>query len=159
MIKARVENAAAYAVLGPGMRAAMEWLQRREYAGLAPGRYELNGGSGFVVLERYRPKPLEQAAWETHRNYIDVQLVIEGRERMGCCPLASQPPVIKPYDPATDLEFYSARGDLFEFGPGEFAVFTPHDVHAPKLAPSGPVVDVFKAVIKIPVDPANPCGF
>jgi len=35
------------------------------------------------MLQQYTSKPREQAAWEAHRRYIDLQVVLQGTENIG----------------------------------------------------------------------------
>jgi biofilm protein TabA len=160
MIKDRVENAMAYASLGPGIARAMQYLSHTDLSAIQPGEYDLDGRRIFAIVQEYQPKPLAEGAWESHHRYIDVQVVVRGTERMGYQSLLARPKVTKPYDPHTDLVFYEPGRDLLVFTPGEFAIFTPQDVHAPGLAVEGPDPGrVFKAVIKVRVDEKHPCGF
>jgi YhcH/YjgK/YiaL family protein len=157
MIKDRLENAAAYSRLGAGIAKALEFLRTTDCTRLAPGKYEIDDQRVFAVVQRYQPKPAEQASWEAHHRYIDVQYVAEGDERMGVLSLTPDLPVAKPYDPHTDLIFYQARGDLLTFQAGEFAIFTPRDVHAPGLAiDSAAAGEVLKVVVKVRVDERHP---
>jgi YhcH/YjgK/YiaL family protein len=152
MILDRLEHAAFYRGLSPQIAAALDYLQTTDLAALADGRYELDGERLVAIVQRYRPKPLRRAVWESHRRYVDVQYVVSGVERMGWAALSDALPVRAVYDPARDAAFYdlAARdGLLFPVGPGSFAVFTPHDVHAPGLAPAGaPPGEVCKVVMK-----------
>jgi YhcH/YjgK/YiaL family protein len=162
MIKDRIENGSAYASLGPGIARAMEYLQGHDLSGIQAGKYEIDGQNVFATVQRYQPKPLDSAVWESHLRYIDVQYVVSGVERMGHRSLLAKPKVVKPYDPQTDLVFYESGIDLLVFHPGEFAIFTPQDVHAPGLCmdAAGPQSEVLKIVVKVRVNgDSGPCGF
>lgn len=156
MILDRIENAMLYRSVGPRVSAALNWLRRTDAAGLAEGRHELDSDRLFAVVQRYVTKPPEQARWEAHHRYLDVQYVVEGSERIGYAPLAGGLPVAVPYDAEKDIVFYDARGDLFHVRAGQFAVFAPHDVHAPGLAAGDPPAPghVLKIVVKCRLVPA-----
>jgi YhcH/YjgK/YiaL family protein len=157
MIKDRIDNAEAYGRLGGGIARAMHFLRTTDCTKLEPGKHEIDDQRVFAVVQRYLPKPLEKAGWEAHHRYIDVQYIAEGRERMGYTALVAGLEIAKPYDPHTDLIFYETTGDLLVFQAGEFAIFTPQDVHAPSLAlDSGPGAEVLKVVVKVRVDERHP---
>lgn len=157
MIKDRLEHAGAYAPLGSGIARALEFLQTTDCTRLAPGKYEIDDQRVFAVVQQYEPKPIEQAAWEAHHRYVDVQYVARGSERMGATSLTPDLPIAKPYDPHTDLIFYETCGDLLTVSAGEFVIFTPQDVHAPGLAAqTGPAGEVLKVVVKVRVDERHP---
>lgn len=156
MILDRIDNAMMYRSVGARVSAALNYLRRTDFSRLPEGRHELDGERLFAIVARYRTKPPQEARWEAHRQYLDVQYVVEGVERMGYAPLTPEMSVREPYDPAKDLVFYDARGDLFEVRAGGFAIFGPRDVHAPGLAAGAPPVpgEVLKVVVKCRVVPA-----
>lgn len=152
MILDRVENSAAWRRLGPGLAAAMDWIAGTDFARLKPGRYDSAFPGVFAVLKLDRTRAVEQAEWEAHRRYIDVQYVLRGQETMGWASLTGGWPVHRPYDPATDLEFFRARGDFVCVRAGSFVIFTPQDIHAPGLAGNGAAgAEVLKVVVKVPL--------
>jgi biofilm protein TabA len=177
MIYDRIENAGCYRTLGPGIAAALDYCAATDFARLPDGRYEIDGdfnaggevnaGSGdggaqaggqaggprlLAIVQRYRPKPLAQIAWEAHRKYIDVQYVVAGAERMGHALWSAALEVRTAYDPDKDVALFDAEGPLLEVRAGSFAVFFPHDVHAPSLAPAdGSTAEVLKVVVKVAV--------
>jgi YhcH/YjgK/YiaL family protein len=102
------------------------------------------------MVQRYRTKPVTDAVWEAHRRYIDIQYVAEGNERIGYAHLDDELPVRKVYDAEKDYALYEANGDFLAVTAGSFAIFAPHDIHAPGLAINGPesLSDVCKVVVK-----------
>jgi YhcH/YjgK/YiaL family protein len=150
MILDRLENAAIYRSLGTSIAMALDYLGRTDFSQMPEGRYELDGDRVFAIVQRYRPKPPAEARWEAHRQYLDVQYVAEGVERIGYAPLVDGLPVQLAYDSQKDVAFFDVRGDLVTVPAGSFAIFYPTDVHAPCLAAerSAAAVDVCKVVVK-----------
>ncbi len=83
--------------------------------------------------------------WESHKNYIDLQSVIHGKEEIGIADTA-QATIVKPYSP--DVINYSAEGKYYVADPGIFFLFFPNDAHRPTIKVPGYDV-VKKIVIKI----------
>jgi biofilm protein TabA len=122
--------------------------------GLANGesqKVELGGGA-FVVEQVYDTKARADGFFESHRNYIDVQVVLEGEEAMEVCD-AARMTVRQPYNAERDLIVYedSADASLLRVFPGHAAIFFPADVHMPSLRVRAEPVLVRKAVVKVPV--------
>lgn len=156
MIVDRLENAKWYARVGRsgggvggGVGEAMEFLRETNFSKVADGKVEIDGERMFAFVQRYATKEVDEAKWEAHRKYVDVQYVADGAERMGYAALADELPVAKSYDEESDLVFYETAGDLVTVEAGGFAVFWPWDVHAPGLVVvEGGSDDVLKVVVK-----------
>jgi YhcH/YjgK/YiaL family protein len=114
-------------------------------------RIELAGGA-FALEQVYVSKLRANGFFESHRTYIDVQVVLEGEEWMEVTDL-HRCTVRDPYDSTRDLLIYAdATGSRLRMTAGDAAVFFPVDVHMPGLCgDTGPGL-VRKSVIKIPVD-------
>lgn len=126
----------------------------RRIAGIAidgTDRVELGGGV-FALEQAYLSKPdTPDARWESHRRYIDVQVVVAGEELMevtGTAGLA----VAEDLTPGKDLIFYRpwGPGSRLRVAAGGVAVFFPDDAHRPSLAFGSPA-PVRKVVVKVPV--------
>lgn len=149
MILDRLENAHLHHALGAEVAMALAYLRRTDFTGVPNGRHELDGQRVYAVVQRYRPKPPAEAKWEAHRQYLDVQYMAQGSERMGCTPLCDGLTVRQTYDPQQDCALYDANGELFTLQAGSFVIFTPHDVHSPGLAIDGADTgEVCKVVVK-----------
>lgn len=150
MIFDRLEHAAMYHGLGPTLRDAFDFLRNTDISRLPEGKHVIDGERLFAIVQQYHPKPVEEAAWEAHRRYIDVQYVAKGVERIGYAALRDSLKVTQPYDAEQDIIFFDAHGDLFEVAAGAFAIFMPQDLHAPCLISSASVgvADVRKVVVK-----------
>ena len=94
----------------------------------------------------------EDAKFEAHRKYIDIQHVIIGAEQMSITPLADKLDEVTPYDPAKDVEFMTVKGTLsFEATPDKFFIFFPSDIHRPSVK-IGENKMVRKVVVKVRID-------
>lgn len=109
------------------------------------------GGGIFVMEQAYQTKLRADAFFESHRKYIDVQVVLEGSEVME---VAEQGRVQlrEPYDAARDLVIYqdNAEASLLRMLPGDIALFFPTDAHMPGVRAGANPMLVRKAVVKIP---------
>ncbi|MBI2496968.1 MAG: YhcH/YjgK/YiaL family protein [Opitutae bacterium] len=113
------------------------------------GRIELTGGA-FALEQAYLSKPRAEAFLESHRKYIDVQVVVAGEEIQEVADIARMT-VDAPYDAGRDLIKYLDCRDtsLLNARDGLVAVFFPADGHISRAA-AQPVL-VRKTVVKVPV--------
>lgn len=116
-------------------------------------RVELSGGA-FALEQAYTTKPRAEGFFESHRKYIDVQLIVAGEELMQVEDVARLV-VDAPYVAERDLTKYAdaAISSHLAMRAGDAAVFFPEDGHMPSLQWRGPVL-VRKSVVKVPVRPA-----
>jgi YhcH/YjgK/YiaL family protein len=154
MIVDRLENASLYRPLGSRIAQALDYLAATDFTKVSDGRHPLDADRLFAMVSRYRPKPPAEIVWEAHRQFIDVQYVVEGVERMGYAPLTDDSSVRQVYNPQKDFALYDVEGDFFAVRAGTFVIFTPHDVHAPGLTddPHRLPGNVCKVVVKCRVD-------
>jgi biofilm protein TabA len=154
MILDRLENAGLYRPLGANIALALDYLRRTDFSQMPLGRHEVDGDRVFAIVQRYQPKPLAQIVWEAHRNYVDVQFLAAGAERMGYVPLDDDLTVRQAYDAQKDAALFDTAGQLFTMSAGDFAIFAPHDVHAPGLELDVPAsaAEVCKVVMKCRVE-------
>lgn len=127
---------------------------RARLRGIAVGtsqRIEL--GEGVFAMEQvYATKARPDGIFESHRKYIDVQVIVEGEEVMEVID-ASRVQVKEPYNAEKDYLLYqdAPGASQLRVGPGDTAVFFPVDVHMPSLRPAAAAGTVRKTVVKVPV--------
>lgn len=149
MVTDSIEKAALYYGLGPGIEKALKFLQESDLSQLGVGRHMIEGDAFFVICIEYDTKPMAEGAWEAHRQYIDVQYVASGSERMGYTPLETLSESTE-YDADKDIVFLTGEGSFINAPRGTFAIFMPQDAHMPGMAISEPE-PVRKIVVKIRV--------
>lgn len=150
MIIDSAANAGLYEGMSERIAAALRWLADNDCTALAPGEYPIDGRNVYAIVSRYETKPIEEAKWEAHRRYVDVQYVVEGTERMGCADVTTMDATAD-YDEAGDVVWLKGEGDFFVVRPGRFVLFTPADAHMPGLAVGTPA-PVKKVVVKVLAD-------
>lgn len=151
MIIDLLSNVGLYAGLDRPLVVALRFLRETDLDALPLGKHEIEGTRIFAVVAEYQTKPIEQAAWEGHRKYWDVQYVAAGVERMGYVNIERAKPRT-PYDADKDLEFFEGAGNFLTVHAGMFAIFSPRDVHMPGLVAGGPTT-VRKIVVKVAAQP------
>jgi YhcH/YjgK/YiaL family protein len=133
-----------------------EWWQKvfnflkQDLKSLEVGKYPLVGDQVFAMVSEYETKNPQDAKWEAHRKYIDLQYVVAGQELIGVLPLGKGTDP-KDYNEQKDLIFFGEQdGEFFTATPDCFFLFFPDDVHRPcmMIEQSEPVK---KLVIKIAV--------
>lgn len=151
MIFDTISNRHLYAALSARIEAALAYLDNTDFSALSPGRYDLDNDNLFALVQEYNSVPKEQAKFECHRNYIDIQYVDRGVEQIGFGKTGKMG-VSTEYDPAKDIAFLSGEGDYVTLEKGSFGIFFPDDAHQPRVAPSGVPGEVKKVVMKVKVD-------
>jgi YhcH/YjgK/YiaL family protein len=81
-----------YAALSPRLAKGFAFLETVSPTA-ALGRHEIDGDDVFALVQRYTTKPIEERVFESHRKYIDIQYVLQGREVMCWAPLPLLPVV------------------------------------------------------------------
>ena len=116
----------------------------------ATHRQELAGGA-YAVEMAYLTKPRAEGFFETHRQFIDLQVVVAGEEVMEVAG-AVQLGVAEPYDAARDFTKHTEAPapSVLRVAAGQAAIFWPEDAHMPGLAAGRPAL-VRKTVVKVPV--------
>ncbi|QEN09575.1 DUF386 domain-containing protein [Oceanispirochaeta crateris] len=150
MILDTMAQAARYEAIHPRFKAAFDFIRNTDLSAIEVGRYEIDGTDVFALVQSYPSKAIEEKVFEAHKNYIDIQYIIEGVEMMGYT-LPEKLTVQTPYNPEKDCEFYD-HAEMTEciVESGTYAIFFPEDPHKPGCTVSGKAAsNVKKLVLKI----------
>ena len=149
MILDVLDNADCYLPLNKGLAKAFEFLKRPDLADLPTQRHEIDGDRVFAIVAEGPGRKKQDAMLESHRKYIDIQLVVAGSDDMGWKTTSSCSQPDDEYDPEADLQFFKDEPDSWvKAKVGMFAIFFPEDAHMPMIS-SG---DIRKFVAKVAVD-------
>ncbi len=131
---------------------AFGFLSSHDLQELEPGRHDIDGDDLYAMVSEYTTVGENEKHFEAHRKYIDIQYVIEGREKIDISPLADTVRTIQPYDPQKDIGFYEIRPvQGYTATPASFFIFFPSDAHKPGIK-AGEAGNVKKLVIKLKTD-------
>lgn len=149
MIADSIQNSSIYP-FGPAWDAAFEFLKT-----LTPdcetGKRLIQGEELYAGINTYETKPREAAKLETHRKYVDIQVLLSGSESFEIYPKEGLT-VQEAYIPERDIEFYEHPPKAHAkvtLNPGQFLVFFPDDAHMPSMMTGSTPQPVKKVVIKI----------
>ena len=126
---------------------AFAFLKEHDLTTMAAGRYAIDSNNVFAIITENPTKDFDSAKWESHRNYIDLHLVISGEEKIGVADIEKLA-VTMPYDASKDLINYFGDGNFYTAVPGTFFLFFPSDAHRPSITTNSNKPDK-KIVIKI----------
>ena len=144
---------ADYGAVNPKIARAIEWLKSRDLAALEPGQVITVDGERITAqIQSYTTIEPSEGLFETHRLFIDIQVITSGHETIYWAPLARLPEIHTPYSYENDLIFYNepAMSVPVHMEAGDFAIFFPSDGHKPKCHTAGPK-QVGKIVVKVAV--------
>jgi len=131
---------------------AFIFLKNNDLQGLEVKRHDIDGDNLYAPVSEYLTKNEEDARYEAHRKYIDIQYVINGKELIGVAPMSQKKDILEPYDALKDIEFLTVTGGENHLAlPDRFFVFFPDDAHRPSLK-DGENSPVRKIVVKVKID-------
>ena len=145
------KNLALYKSHGVGDRyaKAAAFLTKSDPAGLALGRHEIDGDNVYATVFEYDSVPWEEAAYESHKLYTDIQFVAKGTEIMTFA-LESELEPSDAYNAEKDVQHFSNSnpGARVTVKAGEYMIFKPGEGHKSKGMVGKPS-PMKKVVVKI----------
>lgn len=151
MIFDNIKNCEQYYSLNKNFKKAFEFLLNTDLKNFKDDRYYIEDDVIYANVQSMKTKKIEDKKWEAHRDYIDIQFVISGREKMGFGLKKDFTKTISAYDKNKDIEFLD--GEIFNFidvFENNFVIFYPNDVHAPMLSVDDEI-NIKKVIVKIKI--------
>lgn len=147
MIKDKLKNAETYYALSDRLVVGFEWLKNTNLDSLEDGKYEILGQDVYANVQTYETK--DSAPYESHRKYIDIQYMINGKEIIGVTDYTNCS-IKDIYDEDRDIEFlnYDTNEKQQILNNGEFIVLFPQDAHQPSISYNEKAT-VKKVVVKV----------
>lgn len=130
---------------------AVEIIKNVNFEEKGTGKYIINDDF-YMMLQTYESNEPEKCGYESHKNYVDIQYIVEGVERMDIAPISILK-VKEAYDPEKDVAFYHVpeQAASMVLTAGGYVVFYPEDGHRPGMCVGKPA-QVKKIVGKVRVD-------
>ncbi|GLT15314.1 YhcH/YjgK/YiaL family protein [Vibrio algivorus] len=113
------------------------------------GKIELSMPESFVIITYAETKPLSDCKCEYHDKYMDVQILLEGKEIIGH---SLQKPETD-HKLKNDVAFIDevSSENFIELSSNEFAIFPPRELHRP-LCKVNDTLKIKKAIVKVPIN-------
>jgi YhcH/YjgK/YiaL family protein len=139
-----------YTSLHPRFAKAIDYIVTNNLLITEPGTVLVDGEDIKAIIMEGNCVPKEEslAGFECHNTYIDIQIVLKGKESVGWRARTSCSLPKAEYSLEKDVLFYADAPTLFfELQAGMFSIYFPEDVHAPMIG-EGPIK---KVVMKVRV--------
>ncbi len=153
MIADTLDRLHHYLGLNPNLDLVIRALKTLDLDSLPDGRHAISGDEAFLNL--IHTSLGTGGAWEAHRKYIDLQLVLLHEETIAWAPL-EQLKGFSAYDAQKDIMLSTDpyRGSRLTLKAGMFGLFFPEDAHQPGIGQG----QGRKAVFKIKAETAAPAS-
>ncbi|WP_295738151.1 YhcH/YjgK/YiaL family protein [uncultured Oscillibacter sp.] len=148
MIYAKQKDAPAYRGIHPSLDLALERITPEFLASVGSERVDIVDGV-YATRFTYETVPAEESFFEAHKKYLDIHIMVEGREGVEIAP----PEALAEFDRVEANDFYAYRGEgdyKLILSPGDFLVVFPGDAHRIKMQLDGPKT-VSKVVFKVKI--------
>ena len=139
-----------YTNLHPRFAKAIDYIVTNNLLIAEPGTVLVDGEDIKAIIMEGNCVSKEEslAGFECHNTYIDIQIIIKGKEAVGWKARTSCSMPKGEYSEEKDVLFYADAPTLFfELQAGMFSIYFPEDVHAPMIG-EGPIK---KVVMKVRV--------
>ena len=112
---------------------AIAFMENVNFDEMELGKHVINDDF-FLLIQKYDSKDPSAGRFEAHKNYVDIQYVVEGKESIGIAAVAAMK-VSEAYIPERDVEFYEEPEEAAEFvlTAGGYAILYPADAHKPGI--------------------------
>ena len=151
MIFDKICNIKNYKGINKNLDIAIDSIARKEYIKGISGKNLVQEEEVFFNVQNYITKNQEECFFETHKDYLDIQLVMFGEEKIGVTEIEKLK-LDKEYDKERDLE--TQKGDpeiVFEMNENNFLILFPGEPHMPGIK-NNENIEIKKIVYKIKMD-------
>ena len=150
MIVGKLKDLKRYIGIHPNIDAAIEYVLNNDLLALPKGKTIVNENV-FINRDTYVAKDLEDCFFENHEKYMDMQIVLKGKEVFAYTHISNPTlKVTEAYNEAKDVTKYSAEGAVFFTLEEAFALVYTEDIHLAKCKADENIVE--KVVVKIKIE-------
>ncbi len=143
-------NFSKYNSLHPHFTDVSNFLNGNNIFELPNGTHKINDKGAYAVVSEYNSKDISDCFIEHHKKYIDVQIVLKGREKFGVCNISDCKSL--GFDVDKDFGKLEGKVSLIDLNGNNFAIAFRQDGHMTQVNFENSPEHVKKLVIKIPVE-------
>ena len=135
MILDSLKNSAVYENVNPRMKKAFELIASTDWTTMETGIHELDGKDIYVNVMERELKQKSDAKLEVHNEYIDIQVLVTGKEEaFGWSERKDLRMPQGEFNAEKDIQFFDdVPQTYYTLRPGQFTVLFPEDGHAPMV--------------------------
>ena len=149
MIYGEIRELKFYKGMSKYLDKAIEMIESGVYKEGDPGKNIIDGDNFYFNYETAKTENIDERFFEGHKNYIDIHIIISGKEKIGYSPRSNVVRTL-PWDRAKDFEKYEgAVYHIFEMEEDKFIIFFPEEPHMPLIKSGENCEEITKAVFKI----------
>src|SRR5687767_13637832 len=113
MIIDTLDNVDKYINLHPRFAKAFEFIKNQNLETIEPGKFEIDGKDLHAAVSLKDGVKKEEAKFEAHNNYIDIQVCPTGKEQLGWKPRNKVSSPKEDYNAEKDVTFFNDQPDTY----------------------------------------------
>lgn len=134
MIFSNIKYSERIEPLHPLFKPLFDYVKTHDLLHTECGRIEIEGDNLYINLCTPTCMEKTEQVMEVHADYIDVHILLEGHEAIGCSMIHEVKNLVKPYDAESECSLYSdISNNYVDMKPGDFMIVYPEDPHAPLI--------------------------
>ncbi len=137
-----------YKNVHPRLKVALDALAELVASKPADGRYVIDGDAIFANVTSSKTKTVADSKFEMHKQYIDIQFVLEGAEIIGM-ETPDKLEATTEYQPDFQLFKLNGEYDPIMVTEGEMLIIFPDEPHAPFMAVNDSPAPIRKIIVKV----------
>lgn len=150
MIFGNIEDLRQYSYLEDSIKECFVYAKSHDLKDFEKGSHTIDGDRLFVNIVEYETTTPDQRFWEAHKKYLDIHLMLDGKEKIDLNFLKNMD--IKDY--VKEDDFLSMDGDKNSsviLQAGDFLICYPQDCHMTAIEIEGSQ-KIKKAIFKVRID-------
>ena len=147
MIYDQLSNLKLYKGMNQNLDTAIDFISSHDLTKLPLGKTIIDGDNVYINVMETKAQPIEERKYEVHKFYMDIQMDLEGIERVDTGNTSDT--TLSEYNEDADVATASAT-DMAQciIGPGNFIICMANEPHKPNIAVSDETF-LKKAVCKV----------
>lgn len=129
MIFGNINQEKTYEFLPENVKACFKYVKEHDLLNYEKGTHKIDGDNLYVNVAEYTTVKREERFWEAHKKYIDVHMIIEGKESIDVSFYDDMQ--IKSFDENRDFVELTGeeKATVNLINKGDFLICYPEDAH------------------------------
>mgnify|MGYP003275980416 FL=1 len=147
MIVGKLKDLKRYTGLNQNLDKAIDYICSANLYDLKLGKNYIDNENIFINRFNYIGQKEVDCFFEGHKNYLDIHIILNGKEKLGYSDISELNQVSK-YDLENDfIKFEGPIKNYIDLKAGDFVITFPEDIHMPKISINDETIE--KIVCKV----------